>query len=95
MQNTPAALRRILHAPASLQHGRPPLSPPPLVPAIGNAADSAAFAPLQRPAPCRSADSAMEGLERVRARFTVDLHPSKLANAAEGVRAHLSSLLLR
>ena len=37
----------------------------------------------------------MEGLERVRARFTVDLHPSKLANAAEGVRAHLSSLLLR
>lgn len=37
----------------------------------------------------------MEGLERVRAKFTVDLHPSKLANAAEGAKAHLNTLLLR
>lgn len=37
----------------------------------------------------------MDGLERLRAKFTVDLHPSKLASAQEGVRAHLSSLLLR
>ena len=41
------------------------------------------------------AGTAMEGLERLRAKFTVDLHPSKLASAQEGVRAHLSSLLLR
>jgi len=37
----------------------------------------------------------MEGLERLRTKFTVDLHPSKLASAKEGVRAHLASLLLR
>lgn len=37
----------------------------------------------------------MEGLERLRTKFTVDLHPSKLASATEGVRAHLASLLLR
>lgn len=37
----------------------------------------------------------MEGLERCRTKFTLDLHPSKLASAAQGVRAHLSSLLLR
>ena len=37
----------------------------------------------------------MEGLERLRTRFTVDLHPRKLASATQGVRAHLASLLLR
>lgn len=39
--------------------------------------------------------AAMEGLERLRAKFTIDLHPSRLASPTEGVRAHLSSLLLR
>ena len=38
---------------------------------------------------------AMEGLERLRTKLTIDLHPSKLASPVEGVRAHLSSLLLR
>jgi hypothetical protein len=37
----------------------------------------------------------MEGLHRCRTKFTIDLHPSKLANAAAGVQGHLSSLLLR
>ena len=37
----------------------------------------------------------MEGLERLKARFTIDLHPSKLAGVKEGVKAHLNSLLLR
>lgn len=40
-------------------------------------------------------EAAMEGLERLRAKFTIDLHPSRLASPTEGVRAHLSSLLLR
>ena len=38
---------------------------------------------------------AMEGLERLRTKLTIDLHPSKLASPREGVRAHLTSLLLR
>ena len=37
----------------------------------------------------------MEGLERLRTKLTIDLHPSKLASPREGVRAHLTSLLLR
>jgi hypothetical protein len=37
----------------------------------------------------------MEGLERLRTKLTIDLHPSKLASPGEGVRAHLTSLLLR
>lgn len=34
-------------------------------------------------------------LQRLQARFTVDLHPSKLAAPMEGVREHLDGLLLR
>ena len=34
-------------------------------------------------------------LQRARARFTIDLHPSKLAEVEEGVREHLNKLLLR
>ena len=37
----------------------------------------------------------MEGLERLKAKFTIDLHPSKLAGVKDGVRNHLSSLLMR
>lgn len=37
----------------------------------------------------------MDGLVKTRAKFTVDLHPSKLTNARAGVRSYLSSLLLR
>ena len=33
--------------------------------------------------------------DRARARFTIDLHPSKLAEVEEGVREHLNKLLLR
>ena len=43
----------------------------------------------------RQQRGAMEGLEQQRTKFTIDLHPSKLASPTEGVRAHLSSLLLR
>jgi hypothetical protein len=40
-------------------------------------------------------DSEMHGLQRCKTKFTIDLHPSKIANVAGGVRARLSSLLLR
>jgi hypothetical protein len=34
-------------------------------------------------------------LERVRAVFAVDLHPSRLQDVAQGVREHLNGMLLQ
>ena len=51
--------------------------------------------PSSSPAFSLADTGAMEGLERLRTKLTIDLHPSKLANPGEGVHAHLTSLLLR
>lgn len=37
----------------------------------------------------------LRGLEALKVQFTVDLHPSKLANAKRGVHAFLRAMLLR
>ena len=96
-QTPPSVALPTLHAPRAPAHARLrpcgtafPLPPPPT---DAWERDRGVASPAGRSSTAPAMDPA--ALQRARARFTIDLHPSKLAEVEEGVREHLNKLLLR